>query len=146
MPARTTIEEELDGDRLNMTPMIDAVFLLLIFFMVTTVFRQPHTLKVELPQAREATMVEEKKLVASIDRGGALELNRQRLSTADLPGVLAREKERTRSLTLIIRTDKKTRHAMVLEVMEIAKTLKVDKVVLATDELEDAAAGRHPAP
>ena len=48
--------------------------------------------------------------------------------------MLAREKETTRSLTLIIRTDKKTRHGLVLEVMEIAKRLDVDKVVLATEE------------
>ena len=137
---RTTIEEDLEGERLNITPMIDCVFLLLIFFMVTTVFKQPHTLKVELPQARESTIVEEKKLVASVDRGGRLELNRQRLSLAELPSVLAREKEKTRSLTLIIRTDKKTRHGVVMEVMEVAKALNVDKVVLATDDLKDEAA------
>ena len=137
---RTTIEEDLEGERLNITPMIDCVFLLLIFFMVTTVFKQPHTLKVELPEARESTIVEEKKLVASVDRGGALELNRQRLTLAELPSVLAREKEKTRSLTLIIRTDKKTRHGVVMEVMEVAKALNVDKVVLATDELKDEVA------
>lgn len=120
----------------DLTPLIDCVFLLLIFFMVTTVFKQPYSLQVELPQARQATIVEEKKLVASIDKSGAMELNRQLVSMAKLPTLLAREKETTRSLTLIIRTDKKTRHGLVLEVMEIAKRLDVDKVVLATEEEE----------
>ena len=50
--------------------------------------------------------------------------------------MLGREKQTTRSLTLIIRTDKKTRHGLVLEVMEIAKRLNIDKVVLATEEEE----------
>ena len=127
--------EGLTGDEEpDLTPLIDCVFLLLIFFMVTTVFKQPHSLRVELPLAQQATIVEEKKLVASIDKSGALEINRNLTTLAELPALLGREKQTTRSLTLIIRTDKKTRHGPVLEVMEIAKRLGIDKVVLATEE------------
>jgi len=133
MPRSATIEGELEGGELNLTPLIDCVFLLLIFFMVTTVFKQPYTLVVELPEARRAIIVDEKKLVASIDRTGAMEINRQRVSLAELPEVLSREKQTTRSLTLIIRTDKKTRHGPVLEILEIAKRLEIDKVILATE-------------
>ncbi|MCE2450025.1 MAG: biopolymer transporter ExbD [Candidatus Latescibacteria bacterium] len=128
MMQRTSILEDLEDENLNLTPLIDCVFLLLIFFMVTTVFKQPYSLQVELPQARQATIIEEKKLVASIDEAGAMELNRQLVSMAELPTLLAREKETTRSLTL------KTRHGLVLEVMEVAKRLDVDKVVLATED------------
>ena len=136
MVPRTPIIEELEDEGLNLTPLIDCVFLLLIFFMVTTVFKQPHSLRVELPLAQQATIVEEKKLVASIDKSGALEINRNLTTLAELPALLGREKQTTRSLTLIIRTDKKTRHGLVLEVMEIAKRLNIDKVVLATEEEE----------
>ncbi len=138
-PERTAIDEELsEGEDLNLTPMIDCVFLLLIFFMVTTVFKQPHTLQVELPEAIEATIVEDKKLVASITAGGEIEINRQVVSMGELPAVLARQKQTTRSLTLIVRTDKKTRHGLVLELMEVAKRLEIDKVVLATEDLKTA--------
>ena len=136
MLPRTPVIEELEDEELNLTPLIDCVFLLLIFFMVTTVFKQPHSLRVELPLAQQATIVEEKKLVASIDKSGAMEINRNLAALAELPALLRREKETTRSLTLIIRTDKKTRHGPVLEVMEIAKRLGIDKVVLATEEEE----------
>ena len=122
----------------DLTPMIDCVFLLLIFFMVTTVFKQPHALQVELPEAIEATIVEDKKLVASITAGGEIEINRQVVSMGELPAVLARQKQTTRSLTLIVRTDKKTRHGLVLELMEVAKRLEIDKVVLATEDLKTA--------
>ena len=138
-PERTAIDEELsEGEDLNLTPMIDCVFLLLIFFMVTTVFKQPHALQVELPEAIEATIVEDKKLVASITAGGEIEINRQVVSMGELPAVLARQKQTTRSLTLIVRTDKKTRHGLVLELMEVAKRLEIDKVVLATEDLKTA--------
>ena len=102
--------------------------------MVTTVFKQPHSLKLELPKARQATIVEDKKLVASITASGEMEINRHLVGMGDLPAVLSREKQKARSVTLIIRTDKKTRHGQVLEIMEIAKQLDIDKVVLATEE------------
>ena len=133
---RAAQEGQEDDTEVDMSPMIDMVFLLLIFFMVTTGFKQPHSLRVELPLAQQATIVEEKKLVASIDKSGALEINRNLTTLAELPALLGREKQTTRSLTLIIRTDKKTRHGLVLEVMEIAKRLNIDKVVLATEEEE----------
>ena len=137
MLQRSSIEEEQEDEDLNLTPMIDCVFLLLIFFMVTTVFKQPHTLQVELPEARKSTLVAEKKLVATLTTDGRMEINRYPVTLADLPAVLRREKQTTRSLTLIIRTDKKTRHGLVLEVMEIAKRLDVAKVVLATEALKE---------
>jgi biopolymer transport protein ExbD len=126
-----------ESTELNLTPMIDCVFLLIIFFMVTTVFKEPHSLKVELPEARQSNIVEEKKLVASIDKSGQMEINRHLVSLAELPSLLAQEKQNTRSITLIIRTDKDTRHGPVLETMEIAKRLQIEKVVLATEELKD---------
>ena len=134
MLQRSAIDEETAEEDLNLTPMIDCVFLLLIFFMVTTVFKQPHSLKLELPRARQATIVEDKKLVASITASGEMEINRHLVGMGDLPAVLSREKQKARSVTLIIRTDKKTRHGQVLEIMEIAKQLDIDKVVLATEE------------
>ena len=42
---RTSILEDLEDENLNLTPLIDCVFLLLIFFMVTTVFKQPYSLR-----------------------------------------------------------------------------------------------------
>lgn len=136
MPRRRSSMQP-ESTELNLTPMIDCVFLLIIFFMVTTVFKEPHSLKVELPEARQSNIVEEKKLVASIDKSGQMEINRHLVSLAELPSLLAQEKQNTRSITLIIRTDKDTRHGPVLETMEIAKRLQIEKVVLATEELKD---------
>ena len=128
-----TLEEESD-DELNLTPLIDCVFLLLIFFMVTTVFKQPYSLHVELPEAERAARVEEKKLVATVTADGRMEINRHPVTLEELPALLAQEKQLTRSLTFIIRTDKETRHGPVLEAMQVAKGLNIEKVVLATDE------------
>ena len=119
-----------------MTPLIDCVFLLLIFFMVTTVFKQPYSLQVELPEATQAQVVEEKKLVASITADGRMEINRHPVTLANLEQVLLREKEGTRSLTLVVRTDKETKHRHLLDLFEVAKRVGIEKIPLATEDLK----------
>ncbi len=121
---------------MEITPLIDCVFLLLIFFMVTTVFKQPYSLQVELPEATQAQVVEEKKLVASITADGSMEINRHPVTLANLEQVLQREKEGTRSLTLVVRTDKETKHRHLLDLFEVAKRVGIEKIPLATEDLK----------
>ena len=135
MPKRKSIEVE---DELNLTPMIDCVFLLLIFFMVTTVFKQPYSLQVELPEAEQAQLVEEKKLVASISADGRMEINRVPVDLNTIDQVLRREQQSTRSLTLVVRTDKETKHKHLLDLFEAAKRAGIEKIPLATEELKTA--------
>ena len=123
---------------MDMTPLIDCVFLLLVFFMVTTVFKQPYSLQVELPEATQAQVVEEKKLVASITADGRMEINRHPVTLENLEQVLQREKVGTHSLTLVVRTDKKTRHRHLLDLFEVAKRVGIEKIPLATDNPTEA--------
>lgn len=131
MPRRKSLYEEQE---LNMTPLIDCVFLLLIFFMVTTVFKQPYSLQVLLPEARQAQIVEEKKLVATITEDGRMEINRQLVTLDNLEQVLLREKEGTRSLTLVVRTDQETPHKYLLDLFAVAKRVGIEKIPLATED------------
>ncbi|MEE2657857.1 MAG: biopolymer transporter ExbD [Candidatus Latescibacterota bacterium] len=134
MPRLRSVHEEDDG--MDMTPLIDCVFLLLIFFMVTTVFKQPYSLQVKLPEATQAQVVEEKKLVASITADGRMEINRHPVTLANLEQVLLREKEGTRSLTLVVRTDRETKHRHLLDLFEVAKRVGIEKIPLATEDLK----------
>ena len=84
-PRRESIEED---HGINLTPLIDCVFLLLIFFMVTTVFKEARLLKVELPEASQSETVEEKKLTATIDDGGRFDINGRLISIGELESVL----------------------------------------------------------
>jgi len=131
MAAPISQHEEQD---LHLTPMIDCVFLLLVFFMVTTVFKQPYSLQVELPEARQAQQVKDKKLVCSITADGRMEINREPVTKAQLQQVLSHHKQQTRSLTLIVRTDKTTEHGHLLDLLEVAKGMGIEKVVLATED------------
>ena len=134
MPRRRSVYEE---DGMDMTPLIDCVFLLLVFFMVTTVFKQPYSLQLELPEATQAQVVEEKKLVASITADGRMEINRHPVTLENLEQVLQREKTGTHSLTLVVRTDRKTRHRHLLDLFEVAKRVGIEKIPLATEDLKE---------
>ena len=121
---------------LNMTPLIDCVFLLLIFFMVTTVFTSSVGLTIELPVAENWQKIRETKLFLSIDEEGRMELNSKVVTKTSLASVLMREKTRTRTVTLIIKADSDSRHEYTLDIMEIAKNLGIETISLAVDQPE----------
>lgn len=132
--ART--QSKLSETKLDITPLVDCVFLLLIFFMVTTVFSTTPGLRVDLPKAAESDMPPEKDLNIVISKEGDLELNGVPVSMEDLDRALLEAKEMYRSKVLIIKADKKTYHEVVVDVMDAAKGVGIDELAIAT-ELEE---------
>ena len=128
--------EDTEGVDLNLTPLIDCVFLLLIFFMVTTVFTSAAGLKIELPEAENWQKIRETKLFLSVDEDGKMELNSLVVTMTSLASTLMREKKRTQTVTLIIKADRESEHVYTLDVMEIAKNLGIETISLAVDEIE----------
>jgi len=72
--------------------------------------------------------------VGTVTIDGRVEINRNLVTSGELETVLLREKQDTGSLTLILRTDQQTRHKHMLEMLEVAKRVGVEKIVLATDD------------
>lgn len=133
--------KESEGVELDLTPMIDCVFLLLIFFMVTTVFTTSAGLKIVLPEAKTWQPVRDVKLTLSIGAAGGMELNGKVVSKASLAGLLMAEKERTKSITLIVKADEESLHEYTLDAMEVAKEVGVETISLAVDKPEDGSDG-----
>jgi biopolymer transport protein ExbD len=120
---------------LNLTPLIDAVFLLLVFFMVTSVFVKATQLKIELPVAENYDQIDqEKKLNLLVSAEGQLEFNGQLVSLGQLAGVLENERLRSGSGTLIVTADAQTPHGFVLDAMEVAVQAGIGKIDLETGE------------
>ena len=127
---------KLQETKLDLTPLVDCVFLLLIFFMVTTVFSTTPGLRVDLPKAAESDMPPEKDLNIVISKDGDLELNGVPVTMENLERALQEAKETYRSRVLIIKADKKTYHEVVVDVMDAAKGVGIDELAIAT-ELEE---------
>ena len=132
---KKSLSEKAGEFELNLTPMIDAVFLLLIFFMTTTVFIKATQLKISLPNAEYYDRLKtEKKLNLRISEEGKLEVNGRLVAMGDLAGRLEREKIRTGSTTLIITADAGTAHGFVIDAMEMATMAGVEKIDVETQE------------
>ncbi len=134
--ARKMEEREMD-----MTPMIDVVFQLLIFFMVTTVFSVQSGLKVDLPDASTSDAPPEKDLTVTISEKGELDLNGTMVTFDDLEDQLRQQKDIFGSKVLIIKADNKARHGVVVHVMDAAKIVGIEQLAIATDEKDEGKTG-----
>jgi biopolymer transport protein ExbD len=128
----------------DLTSLIDVVFLLLLFFMVSTTFDRQALLKVDLP---EASMVEDRaeipeSLELVIDDEGRMYLNDQRLIDSEARTIRAAMKQEAgdrRDIQLVLRADRLTPHHHVVTVMDVAAQLGFSNLSIATDRSDGPA-------
>lgn len=114
---------------LEMTPMIDIVFLLLIFFLLATTFDDRTGLKIDLPKStiREEKVIQklqlfvqqDKTMFFSYEQGG--KVVRLPVSKEELSGKLKEQLENTEEKGLVISADQSLSHGYIVELMSIAK-------------------------
>jgi biopolymer transport protein ExbD len=135
---RTTEEPTVD-----LTSLIDVVFLLLIFFMVSTTFERQALLKVDLPEASEVEDRQDipEKLELVIDNEGRMYLNDQRLVDSEartLRAAIEQAAQGDRSLPLVLRADRMTPHHHVVTAMDVAAQLGFANLSIATDRTSES--------
>ena len=135
MKLQSRVKEEPTVD---LTSLIDVVFLLLLFFMVSTTFDQPAVLKVDLPEASavDAPVDLAERLELVIDANGLMFLNDRQLVDSKEHTIKAAFKEAIgddRDLPLILRADRETPHHFVVTVMDVAAQLGFSNLSIATE-------------
>ncbi len=128
----------LEEPTVDLTSLIDVVFLLLIFFMVSTTFERQALLKVDLPEASEVEDRTElpESLELVIDSEGRMYLNDRRLVDSDERTLRAAIEEAVgeeRTVPLILRADRQTPHHYVVTAMDVAAQLGFGNLSIATD-------------
>ncbi len=127
-----------DDVQLDMTPLIDVVFLLLIFFMLSTSLSVNPGIKIDLPKA-SAEQVKKKKttLRVAIATGGRIFLEGKKLNLEQLRDKFAAASKKSGGDALVvIEADKKVYHGLVVKVMDAAKTSGLNKLAIATQPEE----------
>ncbi len=125
----------------NLTPLIDVVFLLLIFFMVSTTFDRHAKLKVSLPEASAKALLQQNNpLVLSIDAKGNYFINDRQVVNKSLD-TLKQAIQKTigddkaiKDVALVLRADANTPHQFVVRAMDAASQLGLTKLSIATVE------------
>ena len=119
---------------LPLTPMIDVVFQLLIFFMVTAVFAITPGLDIKLPEAEESENPEKENLFIVIDEQGMMKLNHKSVTFGTLKRELMEKRKILDNTTMIvIQADEKAFHGQVVKVMDISKSAGIIDLVVATE-------------
>jgi len=121
---------------IELTPLIDVVFLLLIFFMVSTTFIRQTQLKVDLPEASGEVQDEERDLVEiTISANGEYAVNRQSLVNSQLKTLMTAIRKVSGGDTskhLIITADANARHESVVRAMDAAGQLGFTALSITT--------------
>ncbi len=121
-------------ERPDIAPMADIVFLLLIFFMLSTSFVTEPGIKVQLPQASTAEMDPKQNLFLVIDRKGRIFVNKKEVKKESLGTLLEGEMAARKEKLLILKADRAVTHGLVVEVMDIARQHGVERLAIATEK------------
>ena len=128
------------GPKLNMTSLIDVVFLLLIFFMVTTTFEKQAKLKIQLPEATEKVNPQaQEQIVISISQKGSIYVNNNELLNSkynSIAGSLKQIIKGDEKPPIVIRADADAAHKHVVTVMDVLADLGFTSVSIATTPSE----------
>lgn len=129
---------------INLASLIDVVFILLLFFVVTTTFTRETQLRVDLPEAVTGASADDqnaKQLDIAISADGVFSVNNQLLPSNDLASLVAalqRESAGDTSLPLSISADGKTQHQAVITAMDAAGKLGFSHLRMTTVEAASA--------
>ena len=127
-----------DSPDITLTPLIDVVFLLLIFFMVSTTFSQHARLEIELPEAStEKDQAETENVEISIDVKGRYYVNGRQLvnsQLATLKQAMRKAAGDQKSPIIVISADAKTPHQSVISAMDAAQQLGFNHLSFATSQ------------
>ena len=121
-------------ERVDVTPLIDIIFQLVLFFMVSTTFVNSPGIQVDLPRSSADTIIREKEDInVWMTAGGSIYLDRQAVTWESLQGRLSQAASRDLNTLVIIKADKDVDHGRVVSVMDLARSSGLNRLAIATD-------------
>jgi biopolymer transport protein ExbD len=123
--------------RIEIIPMIDTIFFLLVFFMISTLsMAQYRGMPVNLPKAASGQQALAESAAITIDKESRIFLNKEEVDQAALGDLLRQQLEQNADLLIIINADDGVEHGRVVEVMDIARAANVAKMAIAVKPKE----------
>ncbi|PLY04930.1 MAG: biopolymer transporter ExbD [Desulfuromonas sp.] len=120
--------------RPDLTPMIDVVFLLLIFFMISTTFVETSGMSIKLPDADARPIDREpKELRVQVNRQGEIFIKDKLFTLDEFANTLDTYSGRAAGMTFILLADESAKHGRVVTLMDMARARGFVKLAIATD-------------
>jgi len=119
------------GTDINMAPLIDMIFILLIFFLVTTSFVQESGVTVERPSAESAVAPEKTNLIIGIDEHGRVHIQNEEVDIRAVRSRMEEFSEKNPKGSVVIAADKKSTTDTLIRVLDACRLADVSNISVA---------------
>jgi biopolymer transport protein ExbD len=127
-----SVEEE--ENEINLTPMLDVVFIMLIFFIVTATFIKEAGIQVERPDTVTAEKQEDASILIAISAADEIWIDRKERDPRQVRSIIERLHAENPKGSIVIQADEGSTHEMLVIVMDAAKQAGVTNVAIASDD------------
>ncbi|MGE4491687.1 MAG: ExbD/TolR family protein [Syntrophotalea sp.] len=128
------LRKKRETPRVDLTSMVDVVFLLLIFFMISTTFVESPGIDVKLPESSsQASKTEVREVKVYQSRNGDISLGQEKVTQEQLESRLRAYGPAARGMTFVLLADRDARHGQVVRLMDMAKVHGFGKLAIATE-------------
>ncbi|WP_105200547.1 MULTISPECIES: ExbD/TolR family protein [unclassified Pseudoalteromonas] len=132
--ARKQRFREEEEAAVDMTPMLDIVFIMLIFFIVTTSFVKEAGIDVNKPEAAQATQKKNANIFIAIRSNGEIWMDKRQVDAERVAANIERLLAEQPTEIVIIQADKEAKHGVVVKVMDQIKAAGIDKISIAGEK------------
>lgn len=130
MSFRKTNKKDISMD---LTPLVDVIFQLILFFMVSTTFDESSNISIELPQSSsEMLMKEDQNFDIWIDKDGLYYIEEQAHTREELQSLLQSQAQKNPQTVLHVNADKETSHHHIVFLLDIATELGLQELSVGT--------------
>ncbi len=123
---------EAGTSEISMAPLIDVVFLLLIFFMVTTVFPENRGLIIEKPESRQSEPLALKKITFLVSETGKIQFQKRTINLQDIERLVKETLTTTPDTAVLMQVDRRASTEIFIQVLDAAKAGGAKQVGIAT--------------
>ncbi|ANM32466.1 hypothetical protein ABI59_24005 [Acidobacteria bacterium Mor1] len=117
---------------IDIAPLVDVVFLLVIFFAVSTTFLETSGIKLELPSSNSSADRETKEIAVFLGKDGSLSFEEETVTLDQLRERLATVLEDAETKVVVLRADTEASHGAVVDVMDLVKAAGAEALTVAT--------------
>lgn len=126
-------EESSEQANVDMTPLIDVVFILLIFFILSASFQQQNQIKVERPNSQITDSLSSVSVTVSVDEQGQIWLDNQAVEVAMLTSRIKQKFTQANNVSVVIDVDKSVNSGRLIQIIDKVRIAGVNNVAVATE-------------
>jgi len=116
----------------NLTSLIDVLFILIIFFAVSSTFLEQPGIELKLPEAESSESYTSQKIIIYIDKGENLFLNDQLITSNTMISEIKKLGQLSDDRSLVLKADAKVQHGKIIEIMDLLRKNGMYKIVIST--------------